>query len=56
MNFQKNLEFGPQGELRKLQRNLHLFLDNIEPRTENKKNSLGKNGLKMWSLIGQKMT
>ena len=44
-------ETAPQGALCNLRRNLNLFLDNIEPTTENKNSSL-----KMWSLIGQKMT
>ena len=44
------------GALRNLGRNLHLFLENIEPRTENKNCNLGKTVLKIWSLIGQNIT
>ena len=45
-----------RGPLRNLRHNLHLFLDNIEPRKEKKNLSLGKTVLKIWSLIGRKMT
>ena len=44
-----------KGLLRRLRRNLHLFLDNIEPKTENKNKSLVKTVLKIWSLIGQNL-
>ena len=55
-NYKTNLNGIFKGALCNLQRNLHLFLENIEPRTENKNLSLGKTVLKMWSLIGEKMT
>ena len=42
--------------LRNLQSNLHLILENIEPRIENKRQSLRKTVLEIWSLIGRNMT
>ena len=36
LNFHKNLNFLPQGGVTNLRLNSHLFLENIEPRTENK--------------------
>ena len=41
--------------LSNLHRNIHLFLDNIELRIENKNFSLEKNCLIMQSLIGRNM-
>ena len=37
--------------LRNFTRNLHIFLDNFELPIENKKNSLGKTVLELWSQI-----
>ena len=42
--------------LRNLQSNLHLILENIESRIENKIKSLRKTVLQIWYLIGQNMT
>ena len=47
--FQKISNLDLKGALRNLQHKLHLFLENIEPRTENKNSSLGKAVFK-WGL------
>ena len=54
------LKIGPQGgeivALRNFTRNLRIFLDSSEIWIENKKNSLGKNVLKIWSQICGKIS
>ena len=51
----KILNLDLNGAIRNLRRNLHLFLDNVASRTENKNLGLGKTVRIMWSLIGRKM-
>ena len=50
------LSLGKFWPLRTLWRNLHMFLDILEFKVENKKNSLGKTFLELWSLTFTRKT